>query len=334
MSGYKTKIPRLHERFVQDLRSGNLPKAIETSVQMEMQEPSVSALLKDFEQAVTDGNKEVARTLIVQIQDAYENRSQTEQEEIAKASVAVENADLSADEREALLRLVRDSSQLSLQRSKFYDQAVLYLEAKDTSTAEKTAQTASQTRQQEDSFEQTRSDSPNPNTESVPPRPTFLDTTTPSRVSQGTNFELVFRVSNVGGATASGVSAEITESAGATPGQQSVSFGEIPPGNTQKKSVEIGSPTPEEASISADLRYNGEVVDSESQSITVIDRNLTVREAITGNQENTLNTAEIQRAISHWSADEPVDGTGGELVTTEQIQAFITEWVEQEGDNA
>jgi uncharacterized membrane protein len=331
MSDYSTRIPALHNQFVRDLRTGNLPKVVETSVQIEMQEPSLPELLDDFESAVSNGDKELARTLVVQIQNQLEQKSTAEQQEIARASVAAENSNISSEDREALLKLVRSSPQVSLQRSQFYNQAVAYLQSEGETTAKETAETASRTRKQEESFEQTRSQTPEPDTESVKPKFRFLTTESPSKVSEGTTYSIDVKVSNVGGSPASDVSLEVGEVNGATPATQTVSLEQIPPNETQKVSLEINSPVPTEARVPINLRYNGEIVDSTSDTTRIIDRTVSVREAITGEPESVLNTAEIQQAISHWSNDEPVPGTGGESVSTEKIQSFVTEWVKEDG---
>lgn len=333
MRNDETRIPTLYDQFTRKLRAGELPKAVETAVEMDEDDASVTDLLTDFENAVSNGQTELARTLLTPIQEAYDRRAQTEQQEVAKASVAVESADLTTAERDALLALVRDSSQLSLQRSKFYNQAVIYLDADGEADARDTARVAAQTRQREDAFDQTRRDAPVPNTDSAAAAPTFLGSDAPSQVAAGTSFDLTLRVGNVGGASASGLSAVVDVADGATPARRTVSFDTVAPDKRQAATVQIHSPEPDRASVTFDLQYDGERVDSVTETVTVLDRAVSVRESITGDPDAVFNAAEVQRAISLWAADDSVPGTGGTTVSTDQLQQFITEWLEQDGEN-
>ncbi|MGQ3331036.1 CARDB domain-containing protein [Halorubrum sp. FL23] len=328
MTEYETSVPTLYDRYIRNLRAGDLPKAVEMSVAMETQEPSITGLLTDFESAVTDGEEELAKTLLTRIQEAYDRQSEDEQAEVAKASVAIEQSDLTAEERENLLTLVRDSSQLSLQRSNFYNQAVIYLETDDESVATDTATTAAETRERETSFQQTRNETVEPDTESLSASPTLFGTDGPSQVVSGESFTVSLRVGNVGGATVSGVSIEVDASNGATPMDQTIPLNAIEPDGRQQVSVEIQTPTPEQTQVTFKLIQDGETLDSATETFTVIDQTVSVRAAITGGEDEPFDSVQLQRAISHWSADSEVPGTSGETVSTEQIQSFITNYLE------
>lgn len=334
MTGYETPIPRLYDRYKRDLHSGDLPKAIEMSVAMETQEPSITGLLTDFESAVKDGEEDLAKSLLTQIQDVYERKSEDEQAEIAKASVAIEQSDLTASERKDLQTLVRDSTQLSLQRSNFYNQAVIYLESEDASVATDTATAAVETRKKEDSFEQTRARTVNPDSESLSAAPRLFGTDGPTQTVAGESFTASIRVGNVGGTTASSVSIEVEAFDGATPTQQTISLGSIAPDDRQQVTVDIQNPAPDQTRVGFDLIQDGETVDSASETFTVINKAVSVRAAITGGENASFDPVQLQRAISHWSADSEVPGTGGKTVSTEQIQAFITEWLEQNAEGS
>jgi hypothetical protein len=329
MTSYETPVPTLYDRYRRNLRAGDLPKAVEMSVAMETQEPSITGLLTDFESAITNGEEELAKSLLTQIQDAYDRRSEDEQAEVAKASVAIEQSDLTAEERENLLTLVRDSTQLSLQRSNFYNQAVIYLETDDESVATDTAATTVETRERETAFEQTRSATIEPDTESLAAAPTFLRTDGPAQVVAGETFTASIRVGNVGGATASDLSIEVGASNGATPTEQTIPLDAIEPDDRQQAAVEIQTPAPDQTRVTFTLTQDGETMDSATETFTVIDQAVSIRTAITGSEDTSFDSVQLQRAISHWSANNDVPGTSGETVSTEQIQSFITEYLEQ-----
>jgi len=332
MTDYKTTVPAAYYRYTQSLRAGNLPKAVEMSVAMEAQKHPITGLLVDFENAVTNGEKELAKTLLARIQEAYERRSEDEQAEVARASVAIEQSELPAEERESLLTLIRDSTQLSLQRSNFYNQAVIYLEADDETVATDTATTTTETRESESAFEQTRSRTVEPDTESLSAAPTLFGTDGPSQVVAGESFTASVRVGNVGGATTSELSIDVDASNGATPIEKTIALNPIESGGRQQASVEIQTPAPDQTAVTLKLIRDGETLDSATETFTVIDQSVSVRAAITGSDDESLDPTQLQRAISHWSADSEVPGTDGKTVSTEQIQSFITDYLEQTGE--
>ena len=328
MTDYKTTVPTLYDGYTRNLRTGDIPKAVEMSLAMETQEPPISGLLADFESAVTNGEKQLAKTLLTRIQEAYDRQSEDEQAEVAKASVAIERSDLTTEERRNLLTFVRDSSQMSLQRSNFYNQAVIYLDTDDPSVANDTAAITVETRERETSFEQTRRETTEPDTQSLAAAPTLFGADGPSQVTAGETFTASVRVGNVGGAPASDLSIDVGASNNAAPIERTISLDAIEPDDRQRAAVEIKTPEPDQTRVTFNLMQDGETLDSATETFTVIDQAVSVRTAITGSEDTSFDSVQLQRAISHWSADSEVPGTGGETVSTEKIQSFVTDYLE------
>lgn len=332
MTAGETEIPSLFEDYRSSLDEGDLPAAVETSVQMDQTSPDINSLLTDFQNAIDDNDTELAQTLLLQLNNAYDERSADEQAEVQRSIAAIEEGNLTESEREDLFNLTKDMAQTKLARSNFLTVAVNYLESDEVESATEVTNTATDTQDAEDSLS-TTSESAETVSDSVEldGTPTILNTNAPSEVVPDQSVTMSVTLGNVGDADTGELSIETASSDSVTPVDDSISVGSLSPDNQQDTELEFEVSGDGSVELTVTLREDGTDIESSSQSVSLADTEVPLRQAITGETGTVLNAAQIQQTISLWANNETVPRTGGETVDTDQIQQFITERVEDNG---
>jgi hypothetical protein len=331
MKSGQTQIPMLFTKYSNSVEAGDLPKAVEANVRINETSPEIESLLTDFQNAIEEDNIELAQTLLLQLKNQYDEQSEADQQLSKRAIQAIEEGEGSETEREKLFEFNKKIAQTKLARSNFLNVAISYLSAADaTSTAEVT-KTATETQNAETSLSIASKSADNVSKSvELTPTPTIIDTDSPSEVVPTDTVTMSVTVSNVGDATTDDLSIHPQSTDGVTPIENVKSIGTLSAGDQQQIILEFDLSGNEQVELSVTLREGGTDIESSVQSVSIVDTTVSVREAITGQPDQPLNAAEIQQAISYWTNEDPVPKTGGETITTNQIQAFITERMEDQ----
>ena len=329
----QTPVADLFEQYHEALAEGDFPDAVRAAKQLEDVSADVPDLLEDFATAARNGERQVATTLLVKIDKEYTERAAAEQARIQRAVAAAGSAELSADERQALLELPQQLSKTNLTRSSFLTQAVRYLEQDEQADGADVAQRAEETKTVEEELS-TSEETVDGTTNSVTigSTPALLDVESPDSVVAGESRRVTVTVGNVGDERTESLELSVSRTDNVSVGARSVSVGEVATDTTTDVTVSVRSETVGTGRVEFELLRSEETVDSTAAELSVIEAAKSVRAAITGSDSATLSAPEIQQAILYWANDEEVPGTDGKTISTDQIQAFITEWLDDGGD--
>lgn len=334
MTTSETTIPELFEEYRRALEAGDLPRAVESAVDIEETNPGVPALLTDFEAAVRNGDTELARTVLNQIATAYERQEQDEQARIQRAMAAIEEGSLSADERESLLEFTRTAAATDLNRTGFLVDAVSFFEDEAPGNESDLAKTAEQTKNAETTLDSTRQTAESTAAETtVESAPAILGSDGPDEIAEGNAVTFAVTVGNVGDAETGPLSVEVTTDAGLAVTETSYSVGTLAGDARHEVAVELTGESAGDHAVTASLAEDGETVESTTETFSVKDTPDSVRKAIAGSDDAPLDATDVQQAIVHWADDREVPGTGGEALDTDQLQSFVTEWVQNREEN-
>ncbi|MFC6784742.1 CARDB domain-containing protein [Halobaculum halobium] len=330
MQDTSTAIPDLFERYRSALEGGDLPEAIEYAVRIDDTESSVDSLLTDFRTAVENDERVLARTILGQIADAYERDGQEFQARTQRAMTAIEEGTLTESEREELLAFTRAAAQTDLTRTGFLVDAVNFFEGTQEGSA--LVETTDQVRRTESDIDEASDTVSSVTSEaSLTASPSILGSTAPEELTQGTSVEMVATVGNVGDAESAALSVSVDADDGIKPNRSSVDVGRLAGGDRTEVTVEFTGQRAGSHSVTVALEADGSVVESVSETFDVRETAQSVREAISGGGSGELDATDIRTAITHWSNDTQVPGTGGKTVDTETIQRLVTEWVAANG---
>ena len=334
MTHSDTQIPELIEEFQTALAASNMLAAVEASAQIQQTEVDIDGLLNDFEAAIDEDNTTLAQLLLLELNNAYADRVTEEEAETQQAVTAIEEGNLVESDRETMFELLSNQSHASLIRSNFLTVAISYLESSEGESATDVTEAASTARDAEESLTTAR-DGAASVAESVDigATPAILNVDVPPEAVVNETISVLVTIGNVGDGDTSDLSIRVLSSDTVTPTADSTSIGTLS-GNTQSQTpVEVQLSGTAEVTVEVALSENGDTVDSSTATVSIADSASTVREAISGDSAENLTAVEIQQAISFWRNDTTVPGTGGETVATDQLQAFITEWLEEDADD-
>lgn len=330
MTDPATPVPELYGAYRDALDRGDFGAAVDAAVRIDDAAASRTDLLDDFASAVRAGDRQLATTLLLELDDRFESRTAAERERIQRAVAAAETTRLSAEERSALLELPRRSSQVNANRSSFLSRAIGYLEAED-GDGETVARTAEQTRDTEREFGETeRRVEQTTESVTVESAPVLLGVDTPEGVVVGDAVSLTVTVGNAGDARTDPLELRVASTTGVSVDRRVASLDPVAPTDRAETTVDAATDAVGEGRVEFELRREETVVDSLTASFSVARTASSIRAAITGEADATLDSAELRRAISYWANDEPVPRTGGDTISTERIQTFVTEWVRNE----
>lgn len=333
MRDTSTAIPRLFEQYRSALEDDDLPAAVEHAVRIDDTESSVDSLLTDFRTAVENDRQVLARTILGQIADAYERSERDFQARAQRAMAAIEEGTLTESEREELLAFTRNAAQTDLTRTGFLVDAVNFFEGTQDGSA--LVKTTDQVRRTESDIEEASDTVSSVTSEaSLTASPSILGSTAPEEVAQGTTVELVATVGNVGDAESTALSVTVESDDGIEPDRPSYEVGRLAGGDRTEVTVAFTGRRAGSHSVTVALEADGSVVESVSETLDVREVARSVRESIVGNDSGRLDATDIKTAITHWSNDTKVPGTGGKTVDTETLQQLVTEWVASNGGDA
>ncbi|SHG93886.1 CARDB domain-containing protein [Halobaculum gomorrense] len=330
MEDTDTPIPRLFEQYCSALTEGDLPAAVEYAVQIDDTESRIDSLLSDFTTAVENDRRVLARTILGQIADAYERNAADFQARTQRAMAAVEEGSLTESEREELLAFARNAAQTDLTRSGFLVDAVNFFEG--TQGGSNLVETASQVRRTERDIDEASETVSSVTSEaSLTATPSILGSTAPEELTRGATVEVVATVGNVGDAESATLAVTVEAEDGLEPSRSSVEVGRLAGGDRTEVTVELTARRAGSHSATLALEADGSVVETVNKTFEVSERAQSVREAIAGDDSGELDATDIRTAITHWSNDAQVPGTGGKTVDTETLQRLVTEWVAANG---
>lgn len=325
MQDPETQLPALFERYRAALEAGDLPRAVETAVEIEETTADVNDLLEDFRNALEAGEREVARTILGQLSDAYDRRGRDFEANVQRAMTALEEESLSEAEREELLRFTRVATQTNLNRTGFLIEAVSFFEGDQTeSTLVETSQAVARS-------EQELEDASGTTSTSVGASPGLLGSSSPDEVTEGSSVELTVTVGNVGDEESVPLSLAVSADEGIEPARSTYDVGALAGGERVEIAIEVTGTGSGERNVTVKLRGDGSSVDSLNGTFTVLETPNSVREAIVGSDSDAIDSTDIQTAIGYWTDDRRVPGTAGETIDTEVLQSLVTEWVERNG---
>ncbi|QZX99119.1 CARDB domain-containing protein [Halobaculum rubrum] len=325
-----TEIPRLFEEYRSALSDGDLPAAVEYAVRIDDTESSIDSLLTDFQTAVENDERVLARTILGQIAETYERRGQDFQARTQRAMAAVEEGTLTESEREDLLAFTRNAAQTDLTRTGFLVDAVNFFEGTREGSA--LVETTNQVRRTESDIDEASDSVSSVTSEaSLTASPSILGSSAPGELTQGTTVELVATVGNVGDAESAALSVTVDSDDGIEPTRSSYEVGRLAGGDRTEVTVEFTGRRAGSHSVTVALEADGSVVESVNETFEVQETASSVREAIVGGDSGELDATDIRTAITHWSNDTQVPGTGGKTVETETLQRLVTEWVSANG---
>jgi hypothetical protein len=326
----RTDVHDLFERFEDAVEDGDFPRAAELAVSIREQQADPDALIADFVEAVENEDYATAEAVLNELARTYEERRASEERRLATSVTAKARTDLSEDERERLHGHGQAGTSVEMTRGFFLANASVFLAAPDDGDREALLELARELTDREGSFSRAADDAAAVTADiSLPPEVAVLTAEPTADIRLNGAGELVVTVGNAGDEPVTGVVVRAS-----TDSPVSVSPGER----------HVGSVGPEEEtsvsfSVSGDEAGEHQVTvvatadDSESREavgVTVLSETETVAEALDEDGDGTLDTPEIQQAITYWANDEPVPGTGGMTIDTETIQQLIAE----RGDDA
>ncbi|QZP39798.1 CARDB domain-containing protein [Halobaculum magnesiiphilum] len=330
MQDTSTQIPELFDEYRSALAEGDLPAAVGYAVQIDDTESSIDSLLGDFSTAVDNDRRVLARTILGQIADAYERNGREFQARTQRAMAAVEEGTLTESEREELLAFTRNAAQTDLTRTGFLVEAVNFFEG--TRDGSELVETTNRVRNTErDIGEASDTASSVASEASLTATPSILGNSAPEELTRGTTVELVATVGNVGDAESVDLSVTVESDEGLEPARSSYEVGRLMGGDRTDVTIEVSGRRAGSHSVTIRLEADGSVVESVTHSFDVRETAQSVSEAIAG-ESGELDATDIRTAITHWTNDTQVPGTGGETVDTETLQGLVTEWVEANGD--
>lgn len=331
MSKFKSKIPTLFEDHRAYLKQSDFPRAVETAVAIKEQTEPVDSLLADFRTAIREDDIELASTLLRQIERKFTEQKIEKQARVNRTLSALNEGELSKEERDSLIQFTRDIATTQLGQSNFLTSALTYLANPDTVDDSKAINSADTLESAERSLqrrqEEVQESIDKTDTGSIP---SILRLDTPKKTVTGTEVSVTIVYGNVGQSKSGSLTLELSVEGGFEI-NETPNISALPADSQESITVEGEATASGEHTVTARLLEadSGEPLDSLSETVSVSDSTLSVRKAIGGPPERTPRTDEIQGAIELWADDERVAQTGGETVSTDVLQDVITEWLEQ-----
>lgn len=321
----RTDVPELFERFEAAVEADDFPRAAELAVTIREQQADPEALIADFAEAVENEDYATAEAVLNELARTYEERRATEERRLKSSATAKTRTELSENERERLHSHGQAGIGVEMTRGFFLANAAVFLEAPDDGDRDALLDRAGELTDREASFSSARDDAEAITDDiSLPPEVAVLTAEPTSDIRLNGEGELVVTVGNAGdeAVTDTVVRASTDAPVDVSPGERRI--GSVAPEEETSVSFSVSGDEPGEHQVTVVAT----AADSESRDavgVTVQSEVETVADALDEDGDGTLDTPEIQQAITYWANDEPVPGTGGLTIDTETIQQLIAE---------
>lgn len=242
--------------------------ALWKSLQAELAQASVQALLDQFKAEVEAGDYQQAGELYTQIQARYNERNKTEQKQQGQALLAREQPETSSEQRDTLRELLSQVPQTQQARRGFLIAGGGIL-AEETTPREFSSVVEESTQAEQEIASAQVSAAPVIETISRPPEPTITSVAPRANPIVGTASDVAVTVTNTGTAPASGVTVTLTAPAEVTVENGQSSLGSLA-GGAERTVVSSISPSQSgEQILTATVSTAGAGGDTQSLSITV-----------------------------------------------------------------
>lgn len=242
--------------------------ALWKSLQAELAQASVQALLDQFKAEVEAGDYQQAGELYAQIQARYNERNKTEQKQQGQALLAREQPETSSEQRDTLRELLSQVPQTQQARRGFLIAGGGIL-AEETTPREFSSVVEESTQAEQEIASAQVSAAPVIETISRPPEPTITSVDPRTNPIVGTASDVAVTVANTGTAPASGVIVTLTAPAEVTVENGQSSLGSLA-GGAERTIVSSISPSQSgEQMLTATVSTAEAGGDTQSLSITV-----------------------------------------------------------------
>lgn len=327
MTDYRSEASLAFIRYRQSLESGRVPAAVESAATVGESEDSIEELYADFETALNADDTELARTLVEQLSDRYDEIGGDEQAILQRVVTGLDANAYDTDDRESLLEFPRTMSKVNAQRTGFLLDALSAFESEDPVDTERLVDRATETREVESSLDSARQSTVSVVSDaSVPPTPSIVTVDAPGSLAESGTVIITVVIENIGDEPT--VPLELNISSGSELGTENevTQIGKLDAREQRKSEIGVTGQAPGEHTITIEVTADRETIELTEESLTVLDTARSVREVIAGGQGATPEASDVRAALEYWAQNRQVPETGGETVDDRTLLTLIEDW--------